>query len=119
MLRCAFVVGMGATLVILFGTVVASESMMHFLSFDGVILCGALAPAAAAMVVVGTLVENGRVSEPVTAMVQQHAAAATDEQPGVSARGCLFSPYRQRRLHGWTCQRPYDKDKGWSSLKRI
>ena len=79
----AFVVGMGATLVILFGTVVASESMMHFLSLDGVVLCGALAPAAAAMVVVGTPVENGQVSEPVTAMVQQHAAAAMDEQPGV------------------------------------
>ena len=75
----AFVVGMGATLVILFGTVVATESMMHFLSLDGVILCGALAPAAAAMVVVGTLVEYGHVSEPVTARVQQHAAAAMEE----------------------------------------
>ena len=55
----AFVLGMGVTFVILFGTVVASESMKHFLSLDGVFLCGASAPAAAAMVVVGTLVENG------------------------------------------------------------
>ena len=75
----AFVVGMGATLVILFGTVVALESMMHIVSLDGVILCGVFAPAAAAIVVVGTQVEYGQVAEPETEMVQQHAAAAMEE----------------------------------------
>ena len=34
----AFVVGMGATLVILFGTVVVPESMMHFLSLMELLL---------------------------------------------------------------------------------
>ena len=67
----AFVFGMGATFMTLFGIVVASESMKHFLSLDGVFLCGASAPAAAAMVVVGTPVVNDSVSESENAMVQQ------------------------------------------------
>ena len=79
----AFVLVMGVTFVILCGTVVASESTKHFFSLDGVFLRGASAPAAAAMVVVGTLVENGPVFVPENALVQQQAAAAMDEQPGV------------------------------------
>ena len=53
------------------------------LSLDGVFVGGASALAAAAMVVVGTLVVNGSAPESENAMVQQHTAAAMVAQPGV------------------------------------
>ena len=68
---------------ILFGAVIASESMKHFLSLDGVFLCGASAAAAAAMVVVGALAVNDSVSESENEMVQQQAEAAMVTQSGV------------------------------------
>ena len=52
----AIAFGMGATLVTMFGIVVVSVSMMCIVALDGAIQYGTLAPAAAAMVFIGTLV---------------------------------------------------------------
>ena len=51
------------------------------------------------------------------------AAAAASEningQPGVCKGVSVYALDRQRRQHGWTCQRPpNDKDKWWSSKKK-